>query len=171
MNAIFTGRKRRGKTTLAFDMAMRAGGGVIIFDPKCEFRGWPGTVSDISGLEEAIKKYNVIIYRPEGDTDEAFSPLGEWIFDRHKVAMQKGWDKIGYHFTLLIDEASQLQTPSIINESLKKLLAQCRPEILNIFQTVQSPTDTFRTSKICNSDWFFFQTTHIADLERITAIA
>jgi hypothetical protein len=27
MNAIFTGRKRSGKTTLAFDIAMRRGGG------------------------------------------------------------------------------------------------------------------------------------------------
>lgn len=172
MNAIFTGRKRRGKTTLAFDMAMKAGGGIIVFDPKREFRNWPNTTSNVGDVERMIEDgAHVIIYHPAEDSDRAFSELAELVLRLHTIAMQANWDKDGKHFTLIVDESQQLQNSWRINEKLKLILSQCRPEILNVFQTMQSPTDAYRTTKVCNSDWFIFQTTHVADITRIEAFA
>lgn len=172
MNAIFTGRKRRGKTTLAFDMAIKAGGGIIIFDPKREFRNWPNTTGNVGDVERMIEDgAHIIIYHPAEDSDRAFSELATLVLRLHTIAMQSNWDKLGKHFTLIVDESQQLQNSWRINNELKLILSQCRPEILNVFQTMQSPTDAYRTTKVCNSDWFIFQTTHIADINRIEAFA
>jgi hypothetical protein len=172
VNAIFTGRKRRGKTTLAFDMAVKTGGGVVVFDPKREFRNWSVTVSDSDAVTEAIDNgHRIIVFQPVGDTEEAFAPLATLVMQLHKIAMEQGWDKTGNSFVLLIDEAHQLQNSWRINNELKNILSQCRPEILHIFQTIQSPADVYRVTRVCNSDWFLFQTTHPADVKRISEFA
>lgn len=172
MNAIFTGRKRRGKTTLAFRYALNFGGGIIIFDPKREFRNWPVTVNDAQAVEAAIEEGSpIIVFHPAGDSDEAFSDLAAIVLHMHTIAMQENWDKEGKCFTLLVDEAQQLQNSWRINEHLKLILSQCRPEILNVLQTMQSPADAYRTTKVCNSDWFLFQTTHVRDVQRVEEFA
>src|SRR6266478_2530288 len=166
MNAIFTGRRRSGKTTLAFYMALESGGGVIVFDPKREFRSWPATVSDVSQLEKAAKEKNtVIIYHPNGDTEEEFRPVAEWIISQHDLAMSRGWDSKGFHFTLICDEAHNLQGPNWANPQLLQILSQNRPEILNVFQTFQSPKDAYNRIKSRVSDWFIFSTNLPSDLE------
>jgi hypothetical protein len=166
MNAIFTGRRRSGKTTLAFCMALDSGGGIVIFDPKREFRGWPATVSDVSQLDKAAKEKNtVIVYQPNGDTEEEFRPVAEWIISQHDLAMSKGWDSKGFHFTLLCDEAHNLQGPNWANPQLLQILSQNRPEILNVFQTFQSPKDAYNRIKSRVSDWFIFSTNLPSDLD------
>lgn len=172
MNAIFTGRKRRGKTTLAFARSLDYGGGIIVFDPKREFRNWPATISDVTEMEMAVDAgYRIVIFHPVGDVEVVFSELGQKILAMHTAAMNAQWDKQGKCFTLLVDEANQLQSPNRINDHLRYILSQCRPEILNVFQTMQSPADAYRVSKVCNSDYFLFQTTHVADIERVSQFA
>jgi hypothetical protein len=166
MNAIFTGRRRSGKTTLAFYMALSGGGGVVVFDPKREFRGWPATVTTVESLQEAVKKENiVIVYHPDGDTEAEFDPVAQWVIDQHDLAMQRGWDKSGLHFTFLCDEAHNLQGPQWANPKLLRILSQNRPEILNVFQTFQSPKDAYNRIKSRVSDWYIFSTNLPSDLE------
>lgn len=166
MNAIFTGRRRSGKTTLAFYIAIESGGGTVIFDPKREFRGWPHTVSSIAALDEAArKKAIVIVYHPDGDTDEEFTHVAEWINLQHDMAMQAGWDKRGLSFTFLIDEAHNVQGPNWANPQLLRILSQNRPEILNVFQTFQSPKDAFNRIKSRVSDWYIFSTNLPSDID------
>jgi hypothetical protein len=166
MNAIFTGRKRSGKTTLAFDIAMRNGGGIIIYDPKREWRGWPGQVSDVSEIEQKIKEGNeVIVLHPDGDKREAFSPLARLVSELHRIAMDKGWDKAQHHFTLLVDEAVNVSTAKWVDEELLSLIAENRPEILDIFLTFQSPKDANNLLKSRVDTWFIFNTSLPSDLD------
>jgi len=166
VNAVFVGRRRSGKTTRAFRKALDDGGGIVVFDPKREFRGWPFTVSSVAGIEAAAKKKAVVIvYHPNADTDEEFSAVGEWVLNKHRLAMQTGWLGKGLHFTLLYDEAHNSQGPNWINNTLLQILSQNRPEILNVYQTFQSAKDIQNRLKSRISDWYIFSTTLPADLE------
>lgn len=166
MNAAFDGRRRSGKTTLAFRKAINDGGGVVIFDPKREFRGWPYTVHSVGEVIEAVKKKAVvIIYHPYDDTDKEFTALGEWVIRQHELALENGWDRKGLHFTLLYDEAHNSQGPQWANPKLLQILSQNRPEILNVYQTFQSPKDMYNRLKSRVSDWFIFSTNLPSDLE------
>lgn len=167
MNAVFTGRKRSGKTTLAFDIAMRRGGGIIIYDPKREWRGWPGTVTDVSQIEATLKNpdIDVIVYHPQGDKRAAFTPLADFVTTLHQTAMSKGWDKAGLHFTLLVDEAVNVSTARFVDQKLLALIAENRPEILDIYLTFQSPKDVNNLLKSRMDTWFIFNTSLPSDLE------
>lgn len=174
MNAIFVGEKRSGKTTLAFHLALETSGGIVIFDPKKEFRNWPATVSTVPELNRALKqKHRVIIWRPLSDDDmqNSFDALADWTLEKHDIALAKGWDKIGYQFTLLVDEAYNLQSHAWINGKLLRILSQCRPEILNVFQTFQSVKNVNSDSRSRVSDWFLFTITLPTDLKRLEEFA
>jgi hypothetical protein len=176
VNAIFVGEKRSGKTTLAFHMALDTSGGIIVFDPKKEFRGWPATVSNVSEMEGRLKqKHRVIVWRPSGDEDDAmqvsFNALADWVLEKHDIALAQGWDRAGYHFTLLVDEAYNLQSHAWINPRLLRILSQCRPEILNVFQTFQSVKNVNSDSRSRVSDWFLFTITLPTDLKRLEEFA
>lgn len=176
MNAIFVGEKRSGKTTLAFEMAMRTEGGIIVFDPKKEFRGWPATVYTVPELEKAIEeKQRVIIWRPSNDpnisAEESWEPLADWVMAKHALALANGWDQEGFHFTLLLDEAYNLQSHNWINPKLLKILSECRPEVLNVYQTFQSIKNVNSDSRSRVSDWFLFTITLPSDLKRLEEFA
>lgn len=185
MNAIFVGEKRSGKTTLAFHLALETNGGIIVFDPKKEFRDWPATVSSIPEMEKFLKqKHRVIIWRPptlaEGEEEngderrpmqQSFNALAGWVLKKHDLAMAQGWDRTGYHFTLLVDEAYNLQSHAWINARLLRILSQCRPEILNVFQTFQSVKNVNSDSRSRVSDWFLFTITLPSDLKRLEEFA
>jgi hypothetical protein len=184
VNAIFVGEKRSGKTTLAFHLALETSGGIIVFDPKKEFRDWPATVSSIPEMEKFLKdKHRVIVWRPptfstdeeSGDErkpmQESFNQLAGWVLEKHDLAMAQGWDKTGYHFTLLIDEAYNLQSHAWINGRLLRILSQCRPEILNVYQTFQSVKNVNSDSRSRVSDWYLFTITLPTDLKRLEEFA
>jgi hypothetical protein len=193
VNAIFVGEKRSGKTTLAFHVALNptrydAGlhnaGGVIVFDPKKEFRGWPATVSSVAEMEKFIKQgHRVIIWRPPSEDEnedervgdkpmqDSFNQLARWIIRKHDFALAQGWDKKGFYFTFLVDEAYNVQSHAWINKRLLRILSQCRPEILNVFQTFQSVKNVNSDSRSRVSDWFVFTITLPADLKRLEEFA
>lgn len=148
-------------------MALEADGGIIVYDPKREFRGWPNTVSSVAELDAASRKKDslIIIYHPDGDTELEFQPVGEWVLRQHSIAMEHNWIERGLCFTLLIDEAHNLQGPNWCNETLKQILSQNRPEILNVYQTFQSPKDAQNRIKSRVSDWYIFSTNLPSDIE------
>ena len=174
MNAIFVGEKRSGKTTLAFHLALETNGGIVVFDPKKEFRGWPATVSSVSELEKAIRqKHRVVVWRPPSDIEitESWDALATWILEKHDLALSEGWDRAGFHFTVLVDEAYNLQSHARIDQKLLRILSQCRPEILNIFQTFQSVKNVNSDSRSRVSDWYLFTITLPTDLDRLEEFA
>jgi len=174
LNAIFVGEKRSGKTTLAFHLALETNGGIVVFDPKKEFRGWPATVSDVAGLEKAIRqKHRVVVWRPPSNIEivDSWSVLADWILEKHDLALADGWDRAGFHFTVLIDEAYNLQSHARIDQKLLRILSQCRPEVLNVFQTFQSVKNVNSDSRSRVSDWYLFTITLPTDLDRLEEFA
>lgn len=174
MNAIFVGEKRSGKTTLAFHLALETNGGIVVFDPKKEFRDWPATVSDTDSLNRAIKeKHRVVIWRPPSDIEiqDSWDALADWILEKHDIALANGWDKTNFIFTLLVDEAYNLQSHARIHPKLLRILSQCRPEILNVYQTFQSVKNVNSDSRSRVSDWFLFTITLPTDLDRLEEFA
>jgi hypothetical protein len=146
---------------------MRRGGGIIVYDPKREWRGWPGTVTDVSQIPEKLKnkEIDVIVFHPQGDKREAFEPLVQVVQQMHNVAMQKSWDKAGYHFTFLVDEAVNVSTAQWVDKNLLSLIAENRPEILDIYLTFQSPKDSNNLLKSRVDTWFIFNTSLPSDLD------
>jgi hypothetical protein len=172
-NSIFTGRRRRGKTTRAFHKARKDGSLVIVFDPKREFLGWPATCKNVSDVMNAIDDGNVVIIFHPDNVEEDFTTLANFVWAIHEFGMEHGWqnDKNHKPIVFLVDEAHQLQSANTINSSLKSIMQKARPEILVVFQTTQSPTYLYSASKIANSEYYFFYTTYIPDLERIAKTA
>lgn len=172
-NSIFTGRRRRGKTTRAFDKARKDGSLAIVFDPKREFLGWPGTCKNVREVMDAIDSgYTVVIFHPD-NVEEDFTALANFVWAMHEFGMEHKWqlDKNHKPIVFLVDEAHQLQSAQSINPTLKAIMQKARPEILVVFQTTQSPTYLYSASKIANSEYYFFYTTYIPDLERIAKTA
>lgn len=172
-NSVFTGRRRRGKTTRAMSKAMENSSLVIVFDPKREFLDWPHTAHSVSEVMAAMDAgATVIIFHPS-DIDADFSELAQFVWALHEFGMEHHWQDDATHkpIVFLIDESHQLQSPHAIHDDLKSIMQKARPELLVVFQTTQSPSFLYSASKIANSEWFFFYTTHVADLERIEKIA
>src|SRR5712664_4412367 len=134
-NSIFTGRRRRGKTTRAFSKARAHASLVIVFDPKREFQGWPGTCHSITEVMNVMESgETIIIYHPE-NVEEEFTPLANFVWALHEFGMEHGWQNNPNHkpIVLLVDEAHQLQSSYTINPSLKSIMQKARPEILVVF--------------------------------------
>jgi hypothetical protein len=166
MNAAFSGRKRSGKTTLAFDMAMRQGGGIIIFDPKREWRGWPGEITDVEQIKAKVDEgEEIIVFHPHGDSKEEFEKLASVILDLHTLAMQRNWDKDGRHFTFLVDEAVNVSTKNWVSPKLLQIISQNRPEILSVYLTYQDPKDINNLLKSRIDTYFIFNTSLPTNLD------
>jgi len=116
--------------------------------------------------------HTVIIYHPD-NVEEDFTALANFIWALHEFGMEHGWQNDPEHkpIVFLVDEAHQLQSPNRINEALKSILQKARPELLVVFQTTQSPAYLYSASKIANSEYYFFYTTHIPDLDRISKLS
>lgn len=148
-------------------MAEERGGGIVVFDPKGEWQGWPGTITEVSQIDKAVEdNHRVIVYHPPfGDKEKYFSELATWVAARHRVAMEKGWDKLGFHFTFIVDEAVNVSSARWLNDELLALCAENRPEILDIYLTFQSPKDANNLLKSRISDWYIFNTSLPSDLD------
>src|SRR5690242_3750530 len=100
--SLIFGRRRQGKTTLALHLALAMPGGVAIYDINSQVERFAGsTTSDIGLFGNWIgdSPIRVLVYRPQRDVWGEFDGFAETL-----------WHKRG--FTLLIDEASQLQSAS-----------------------------------------------------------
>jgi hypothetical protein len=169
MNAVFTGRKRSGKTTLAFHFALERDGGIIVYDPKREWRDWPYTTHDVAQVVKFIKEGHerVIVFQPTGDKQEAFAPLADLVVALHAQALANGWDKAGYHFTFLVDEAHNVTDAHFVDKNVRSLVSENRPEILDVYLTLQNPLEINNSLKSGGrfSDYFIFNTSLAADLD------
>lgn len=138
-----------------------------MYDPKREWRGWPGTVTEVSQIADKLKNpdIDVIVFHPQGDKRAAFTPLADFVTKLHQNAMAEGWDKTGKHFTFLVDEAVNVSTARWVDEKLLALIAENRPEILDIYLTFQSPKDVNNLLKSRVDTWFVFATSLPSDME------
>lgn len=169
MNIIVCGRREEGKTTLAMFLARhhpKAGHeGVVAFDPRGMLDGH--IVYGSGELEDAINdklwKSGPIIYRYDsGDPNTAFSELCDILFPPQ---FTKGG------FSLVVDEAGQLQTAHSINEQFLRAIKQhpTEPhrEAITIIQTNHRMAEFHGGCKALMEELYIFQTTDPRGLQAL----
>lgn len=157
MNVLIQGRRREGKSTLAMFLARGKGQAVIVFDPNAQF-GNLTVVTCIDELEDAIANgVHEIAYQPQGkDIWQDFTEFAETIW------------RFG-DYTLIVDEAHNLQSPSRLHPWLSKIIRQAPtdadPQTVHVIQTFHRPVDTNCLSRSQATHVYSFRLTQKDDLE------
>jgi len=152
MNHNVCGRMKEGKTSLARWLALRSHKASVAWDPRCMIDGVVCYGPD--DLEEAINsgawRQDILVYRFDNeDVEEEFSQLCEILFPPRFT--------LG-NFSLVIDEAAQLQKSNSIHPKLDRAIRQ-HPRSVEIFQTSHSLQDWSRSGKDLVSDIYCFNMT------------
>lgn len=152
VSAIF-GRRGKGKSTLAYHHAKRLNRGVLIYDCNAQFT-IGRVVDDLSDLHEAFERdESPIVFRPD-NVERDFGPFAQIVWGCHDVS-------------LIVDEASLLQSPQGIHLWLDKLIRLGRDREITVITTQHRPQDSHGIVMSLAMDMFFFRTTHPKDLSRI----
>lgn len=151
MNEIIAGRMKEGKSTFGLYRCLQHSPGVAAWDPRGMIDGIVCYGAD--ALEDAIDsgkwKDGPLIYRFDSDDISGeFTAFCSVIFPP-RFTLRK--------FSVLIDEAKQLQGPNYIHPSLSRAVTQ-HPRDVKILQTTHSLQDWARASKDLVTDiWSFRQ--------------
>ena len=165
MNIVCCGRREEGKTTLAMHIARKHHRGVVVFDPRGMINGT--IVYGSSELEDAIEggmwQNGPIVYRYDsGDANSEFDEMCSVLFPPQ---FTKGG------FSLVVDEAGQLQTAHSINENFIRAIKQhpTSPlrESVTIIQTNHRLAEFHGASKSLMNELYIFQTTYDLDLRTL----
>lgn len=157
MNDICVGQRAEGKTTLGLWLAFCNSRLVLMWDPRAMGAG--ERVHNPDEFEEAIDNAcdNIrqrrvdgvlISYVPEsGELDKEFA-------DFCSVPFPPGFPR--HKFSVVIDEAAQLQKPNWIDPNLDRVVRQAPRSIL-VIQTTHSLQDYHRASKDLMDDLYCFK--------------
>jgi hypothetical protein len=154
LTGLFFGRRGEGKTTAALHLALALPGGIAIFDLNRRFERWPAsTTSDLGIFANWVtsSEERILIFRPESDVEGEFSGFAEIL-----------WGREG--FTLLLDEASQLQTSARAHLWLDRFVRMAPRETIHILQTMHRPADAATICRALADDWYIFRTVRQIDL-------
>jgi len=169
LNALFLGRRRKGKTTLsvfqALEQQKRTGRGIVVYDINSQVKIFPDQiVYSLDELQESVdKQEEVIVYRP---MNASFLPSEKnEIETDFKSFVEVIWPKTGY--ILIVDEAHWLQGPGYCHNSLAGYVRMSDPFGIDLFQTAHAPADMWSRTKSLASDWYVFHLTREADLEAV----
>lgn len=140
---------KQGKTTLAMSLARKFGPGIVTWDPRHMIDGvicW-GPDELYNAMVNGAYAHGPLVYRFDSrDIISEFSHLCSVIFPpRFSLG----------HFTLVVDEAAQLQRSNWIHPELDRAVRQ-HPRSVNIIQTTHSLQDWFRSSRDLVSDLYTF---------------
>jgi hypothetical protein len=161
-NILVCGRMKEGKTTFALWIARnwRPGAGVVVWDPRHMIDlemvhpvGYETVMYayDPESLQEQIDNYQqgaLIVYRPAStEMEEDFNALCSVLLEPPER----------YHnWTLVVDEAAQLQSSYKIVPQLSRAIRQ-HPRSVLIVQTTHSLQDWHRASKDLTNHLFCFR--------------
>lgn len=178
MYALVIGKRRQGKSTLSMSLALAKSDTVIVYDPNTQFREWgdPMSVDQIENALLAPEPYqdtpneetrevvvknvykNVYIFRPTNppydSPEDGFSELAEMLWY---------WED----FTLIVDEASTVQSQHNMNSKLERMIRQ-GPANVHVVQASHRVVDFHRFSRAMGTDFFFFRTPERKDVARIS---
>lgn len=146
------GRRRQGKSTLAFALARSLKNRTVIFDPNAQFSSFTSIDNYDDLIDALVAEQPVIRYAPLSSR-----PADEWPDFADIV-----WQFRDY--ALIIDECSVIQSASYVDDKLERFLRRA-PDDVVIIQTTHRPVDTNKLSRQLATDVFCFQTRMKADLE------
>lgn len=151
------GRRKRGKTTLAYYM-VRKSPKRVIFDPRGMIPDSPGSVRvmDATWLSErampalADGEIEQIVFVPQ--TDDLGPPfralaheLKQWTFDYPS-------EPLG----VMIDELGWIESAHRDPPELRRALRNCEPEIFHVFVTCHRPIDIPVNTRAIADYWLLF---------------
>jgi len=133
--------------------------GIVIFDPNCQYKIGQ-SFEHVDDLMNAIAENpnGIFVYRPMGkNVEEDFDAFSEQLWKRG-------------NFTVIIDEAHNLQKANYLNPWLNKWTRQApteadAPFTVHIIQTMHRPSDSNGLCRSQATDFYFFRTTLPRDLE------
>lgn len=140
---------KQGKTTLALHLAKQDHQGVVAWDPRCMIDGiiCYGPESLQEAINQKSYKNGTLVYRFDSeDVDGEFSSLCSVLFPP-RFTLEK--------FSLVIDEAGELQRSNSIHPSLDRAVRQ-HPRSVTIIQTSHSLQDWARSSRDLVTDLYCF---------------
>jgi hypothetical protein len=155
MNCCMTilGRRRQGKSTLALALAAARSRSVLIYDVNAQYRSIPATPLDEEIIQQELEREEgcLLVFRPD-----TVNLTDDW----HRLAeILWGWED----FALILDEASEFQSPAWRDEWLDRYLRQA-PDSVSLIMTTHRIVDFAKLSRALSSDLFLFQTRQEADL-------
>ncbi|MGH9770312.1 MAG: hypothetical protein ACRD4Q_01200 [Candidatus Acidiferrales bacterium] len=155
MNALVFGRRQQGKSTLAFALATEAGVPIAVYDINAQFRAWPEEeVREANDFALKLEDSDLVIYRPEADPWEEFNQIADDLWERES-------------YVLILDEASQLQSPGHAHPKLDRIVRMCDAKNVHLIQTIHRPSDTAMICRSLATDWYIFRTNQETDLKVI----
>lgn len=157
MLAVIIGRRRQGKSTLAFSLATSHQQTVIVFDPNDQYGNLPAIPVD--GLRDWMAQStptSVVRIVP-------IEPVSDW--EAIAVELDGGFWKWG-EYTLILDECSMLMSTQRINPALERY-ARTSPNDVHLILTTHRSVDVHTLFRSLASDWFIFHQHLDRDLETL----
>lgn len=161
MITLVIGRRTRGKSTLAYGIALQRNTRVI-FDPRRQFHTTDDIIPSSENLYELLETRSEIIVQPSGNLKESFEATCYEIFDFTDDNPFSG-------FAFLVDEARFLDTPNQDYPYFEKILRFSKPQTIDIILTCHRPVDISVDIRAIADYWCIFQTTQEHDLDIIYA--
>jgi len=161
MNALINGTRYQGKTTLALALALAdREKTVIIFDSYAQYHVGLNCEASLESLDQMLLAPPadplVLLYRPDPKAiSEGFTALTEYL-----------WDQAWEQYTLIIDEAWEIQSSHGLNENLGRLIRR-KPDTVSVIQTTHRIVDLQALARFHATDLFFFRTERQGDLDMI----
>ncbi len=161
-----TGRRGKGKSSLAYWEACLLNRGVVVFDTTHAFNIGQ-IVHNRAELETAIENdVTPIVYQPEHPEGADLDPnLIEKEFAQFAAAL-----KNIANISVVIDESSYLQSPQWIAPALDDELRTGRRRKHDVIFTQHRIQDCYGLLHTLISDYRFFQSKYVRDLDKIEEI-
>jgi hypothetical protein len=153
--AVIIGRRRQGKSTLAYALALRFGETIIVFDPNNQFGALPA-IEDVPGFLETGGRVGKIL--PPAAPEDAWAEL--------TAELDGGGWQWG-EYTLIADECSMLMSAHYLDPQTERY-ARTAPKDVRLLMTTHRASDLNPLIRALASDWFIFQTSLERDLKAIT---
>ena len=156
--ATILGRRRQGKSTLAVAIAAAKSKSVIILDPNSQYRDFPASPIEPEYIEAMLEEPEgcLLVFRPDpAQLMESWHTIAETLWQ---------WDD----YALILDEASEFQSPAWRDEWLDRYLRQA-PDSVSLIMTTHRVVDVAKLSRALSSDLFLFQTRQDSDLQQLAS--
>lgn len=158
MLAVIVGRRRQGKSTLAFRLATRSGKTIIVYDPNNQYEDLP--VVELEQLEEWLET------SPPGSICRIMpvDPTNDW---KILADILDGGSWRWGDYALLLDECSMLMSNHKLDANLERY-ARTSPKDVEVYLTTHRVTDVNILFRSLATDWFFFNQYQELDMDVIT---
>jgi hypothetical protein len=160
MITIVNGRRRQGKTTLAYYLSLEKPTRVI-FDPRRQFDTTSIKLDDGVGLYELMNEHAEILIQPTGNVKATFGNITQDFRD---------WtvDNPDEPAVLLVDESRFLDTPNENYEAFEQTIRFSEGELVDVMMTSHRPGDISVDIRAISDYYCIFRTTQEHDLKVIS---